>query len=98
MIVNITPANFAEQIIMYGVVHGVWEFISWLRRRAKKEIRHLRHSHRKHRNAVIKHHVKADHKGRLKHCLDEACVSLRTPVVRSQELVPVVPEHLAHTD
>jgi hypothetical protein len=86
MLINITPANLAEQIIMYGVVHGVWESISWLRRRAKKEIRHIRHYHRRNRNAIIKNHVKTGHKDRLKHCVDEACASLRTPGLQSQEL------------
>jgi hypothetical protein len=88
MLINITPANLAEQIIMYGVVHGVWESISWLRRRAKKEIRHIRHYHRRHRNAIIKNHVKADHGGRLKHCVDEACASLRTPVLPRAAVQP----------
>lgn len=90
MIINITPANVIEQVVMYGVVHGVWELVSFLRRRAKKEIRHIRRAHRQHRNAIIKNHVKAAHEGRLKHCIDEACASLRNQ--KPGQLVPVEQE------
>lgn len=56
----------------------------WAQRRTNKEIRIIR-------NRIIKYHVKAGHEGRLKHCLDDACASLRKPV-RPQDLRPVVPE------
>lgn len=76
---NITPLNVLESTLMYGIVHSIWKILKYLFNKAEKETR-------AERNRIIQRHVKAGHKGRLKECLDEACLSLRTP-----ELVQ--PEH-----
>lgn len=78
MIINITPAGVIESTIMYGVVHGIWLII---KRGAKEAYREAR----KERNRIIRHHVKTGHEGRLKHCIDEACLSLRMPVRQVQQ-------------
>ena len=53
--------------------------IKWSELHILKEIR-------KERNHIIKQHIKAGHKSRLKHCIDEACASLRKPMSVQQEL------------
>jgi hypothetical protein len=78
MIINITPAGVIESTIMYGVVHGIWLLLKKGAHAAYKEAR-------AERNRIIHSHVKTGHEGRLKHCLDEACLSLRMPVRHSQE-------------
>lgn len=66
----ITTTTIAESIINYGIVNAVWVIIRWVVKRTASDIR-------KERNRIIRNHIKADHEGRLKHCLDEACASLR---------------------
>lgn len=73
MIINITAATVIESTIMYGLVHGIWLLIKNAAKTAYKEAR-------RERNRIIRAHVKAGHESRLKHCVDEACFSLRTPV------------------
>jgi hypothetical protein len=77
MIINITPAGVIESTVMYGVVHGIWLGIKWFIHRAEKE---LKKEMRRERNRIIHNHVKTGHEGRLKHCVDEACLKLRRPV------------------
>jgi hypothetical protein len=87
MVINITPGGVIESTIMYGVVHGIWQIIKKMSRAALVEAR-------RERNRIIHMHVKTGHEGRLKHCVDEACASLRKPApVQHLEL----PEEL-HTE
>lgn len=79
MIINITPTGVIESTIMYGIVHGVWLLIKNFTKTAYKEAR-------AERNRIIKRHVKTGHEGRLKHCIDEACLSLRKPAQQAPEL------------
>lgn len=70
---------------MYGVVHGIWSGFKWAFRRLEKEVR-------AERDRIIHNHVKAGHEGRLKHCIDEACISLRMPgLARQQQPVQQAP-------
>lgn len=78
MIINITPTGVLESTIMYGVVHAIWKGIKWCASAAYREAR-------KERNRIIHNHVKTGHEGRLKHCIDEACLSLRMPVRQVQQ-------------
>lgn len=79
----LTTTTILESTVTYGIVHAVWVGIRWVAKRVTTELR-------KERNRIIRNHVKADHEGRLKHCLDEACASLRMPGWHhSQELPPV---------
>jgi hypothetical protein len=73
MTINITPVGVIESTLMYGIVHAIWIVIKWFGKRLEKEVR-------QERNQIIKTHVKTGHEGRLKHCVDEACISLRRPV------------------
>lgn len=85
MIINITATGVIESTIMYGVVHGIWLGIKWFIGRAEKE---LKKEVRRERNRIIHSHVKTGHGGRLKHCVDEACLSLRR---RAQEPATELP-------
>lgn len=78
MIINITPAGVIESTLMYGIVHGVWLLLKKIGKTAYKEVR-------AERDRIIHNHVKSGHEGRLKHCIDEACLSLRKPVPAQQE-------------
>lgn len=49
---------------------------------------------RRERNRIIKNHVKTGHEGRLKHCADTACASLRSSGRPRPELLGVQPEVL----
>lgn len=80
MIINITPGGVIESTIMYGVVHGIWLLIKKFTKAAYREAR-------LERDRIIHNHVKTGHKGRLKHCVDEACLSLRKPGPVQQEPV-----------
>lgn len=73
MIINITPTGVIESTLMYGIVHGIWLLAKRVTKAAYKEVR-------LERNRIIHNHVKTGHEGRLKHCIDEACLSLRRPV------------------
>lgn len=68
----LTTTTLIESTVTYGIVHGIWVGIKILGRRGMSEMR-------KERNRIIHNHVKTGHGGRLKHCLDEACASLRNP-------------------
>jgi hypothetical protein len=68
----ITPTTIFEATIMYGIVHLIGEVTKRVVKKGVSEVR-------KERNRIIRNHVKADHEGRLKHCIDEACASLRKP-------------------
>jgi hypothetical protein len=81
MIINITPAGVIESTLMYGIVHGVWLLLKKIARAGYKELR-------AERDRIIHNHVKAGHEGRLKHCIDEACISLRMPARESVQEVP----------
>lgn len=78
MIINITPTGVIESTVMYGIVHGIWIVGKRLGAAAYKEAR-------AERNRIIHNHVKTGHEGRLKHCIDEACLSLRKPIHQQQE-------------
>jgi hypothetical protein len=79
MIINITAATVVESTLMYGIVHGIWLLIKNAAKTAYKEAR-------RERNRIIRAHVKAGHESRLKHCIDDACLTLRKPVpVRQTE-------------
>ena len=81
MIINITPAGVIESTLMYGIVHGVWLIIKRLGKEAYREARIER-------DKIIHAHVKAGHKSRLKHCVDDACINLQTlgPVQQSGQV------------
>ena len=78
MIINITPTGVLESTLMYGIVHGVWLVLKKFTKLAYDEAR-------AERNRIIHSHVKSGHKGRLKHCIDDACASLRKPAPGQQE-------------
>lgn len=80
----LTTTTIIESTITYGIVHGIWVGMRWVAKHTFSELR-------KERNHIIRNHVKADHEGRLKNCLDEACASLRKPVL-PQEVQPVQAE------
>jgi hypothetical protein len=54
------------------IIH-IYAIAWWVKKNVDREARYFR-------NAIIYRHVKAGHKGRLKYCPDEQCLSLRTPV------------------
>jgi hypothetical protein len=71
---------------LISLIAHVYVAAKWVRKRTDKEVRLIR-------NHIIRNHVKADHGGRLKHCLDEACASLRTQASHlAQERQPVQAE------
>lgn len=100
MTINITPTGVLENAIMFGLVHGIWWVIKLVsdkgKKELRKELRKFKRELRKRRNEIIDNHVKADHEGRLKDCVDEACISLRKPGL--PQSVPLVAEPVAHTD
>lgn len=67
------------------IIHAV-TFARWSESYAAKEMRKLR-------NNIIKHHVKTGHEGRLKHCADLACSSLRKQEPAQAEAIQA-----AHTE
>lgn len=78
MIINVTPTGVVESTIMYGIVHAIWSGVKIVFKLGVKEVR-------AERNRIIHNHVKAGHEGRLKHCIDEACLSLRRPALVQQQ-------------
>lgn len=87
----INTTTLFEATITYGFVHIVGEVGRRLVKRGFSELR-------KERNRVIRNHVKADHGGRLKHCLDDACASLRMRGLDHQGTVPVASERAERTE
>lgn len=87
MIINISAATVIESTLMYGIVHGIWLLIRKVSKEAYKRARTQR-------DHIIRMHVKGGHEGRLKHCVDDACASLRTPVLATAS-VQEQPEQLA---
>lgn len=59
----------------------------------RKVVSRLDNELRKERNRIIHKHVKTGHLGRLKHCADRDCFSLRKPGF-AQQLVDSQPELL----
>jgi hypothetical protein len=78
------PVPSLEQII----VGTELVFILYIPRRV---VNKLDNEFRKERNRIIHNHVKTGHLGRLKHCADSACASLRKPGF-AQQAVDSQPE------
>jgi hypothetical protein len=62
---------------MISLTAHLYVGIRWAKKNVDREARYFR-------NAIIYRHVKAGHKGRLKYCPDEQCLSLRTPASHQQ--------------
>jgi len=80
----LTTTTIIEATLTYGIVHAIWFSLKHISKEVTGELR-------KERNHIIRNHVKTSHQGRLKHCLDDACASLRMPGLHS-EVQPVQPE------
>lgn len=76
MVLNITTTGIVESTIIFGIVHTIWLVIKYV---AKVVWKLVVDEVRRERNRIIKHHVKAGHDSPLKHCMDVACASLRSP-------------------
>lgn len=74
----LTTNTIIESTITYGIVHVIWVGLHLVSKKIYAETR-------KERNRIIHNHVETGHQGRLKHCLDEACTSLRKPAMPQPE-------------